>query len=256
MQCTEREGFEVKRVADKLVTLIKDGSRTSRRIVQEFFEVKNWDGGRIPHRWKGVNESGDMRAMYKALDDFPQRFKSRHSNYARMTITHSSITRGTGEFVDIDMNRKISRSYGRVTIVEMTDRDLSLFHRGQLITGDKGEDVWDHENDRPRLDTHRGFDEDPIGVQADDKIREKEEFVCTPPPPFHHPHTHTHTHTHTFHPQEQKLDNYDYVADPAQYLGYQVCRPPPRPTQMQRDSSTPFPHCPAATRYRGGGRAA
>ena len=45
-QCTQHEAFEVKRVADKLVTLIKDGSKSSRRIVQEFFEVKNWYGGR------------------------------------------------------------------------------------------------------------------------------------------------------------------------------------------------------------------
>ena len=176
-QCSETEAFEVKRVSDRLVTLIKDGSKSSRRIVQEFFEAKNWSGGKTSRNYDGLGESGDSRAMYKAFDDFPQRFKARHSNYTRMTITHTHQERKNGQFINASNNMLLSKRIGRICIVEMRDRDLSLFHRGQLITGDKGEDVWDHENDRPLLDTHRGFQEQPIGVQVDDKIRQQEEQV-------------------------------------------------------------------------------
>eukprot|EP01064_Diplonema_japonicum_P010867 TRINITY_DN1809_c1_g1_i4.p1 TRINITY_DN1809_c1_g1~~TRINITY_DN1809_c1_g1_i4.p1 ORF type:complete len:503 (+),score=111.26 TRINITY_DN1809_c1_g1_i4:42-1550(+) len=198
VQCTVTEAFEVKRVADRLVTLIKDGSRSSRRILQEFFEVKNWDGGRRPNTWSGVGEAGDMRALYKALDDFPQRFKNRQGNYTLMTPTHTPTIRQGGPFLDPDQNRMLLRRVGDIAIVEMKDRDLSIFHRGQLVTGDKGADVWDHDKDRPLLDTHRGFDEQPIGLQVDDEIREKEE-------------------------RERKSRGVegDFVTDPSQYVGYQ-----------------------------------
>ena len=119
-----------------------------------------------------------MRAMYKALDDFPQRFRQRHGNYARMTVTHTHMDRVRGRFIDPDVNKLLGKVHQRLCIVEMRDRDLSLFHRGQLITGDKGEDVWDHENDRPLLDTHRGFHEQPLGVQVDEKLQEQEDRVC------------------------------------------------------------------------------
>ncbi|KAJ9470630.1 hypothetical protein DIPPA_00615 [Diplonema papillatum] len=198
VQCTVTEAFEVKRVADRLVGLIKDGSKTSRRILQEFFEVKNWDGGREPRTWEGVGEAGDMRAMYKALDDFPQRFKGRFSNYALVTPTHTPWMRRGGPFLDPDQNRLLLRRNGHIAIVEMLDRDLSIFHRGQLITGDKGEDVWDHDKDRPLLDTHRGFTEQPIGLRVDEEIRDQEERE-----------------------KQARGSEAAYVVDPSQYIGYQ-----------------------------------
>eukprot|EP01061_Rhynchopus_euleeides_P001444 TRINITY_DN11020_c0_g1_i1.p2 TRINITY_DN11020_c0_g1~~TRINITY_DN11020_c0_g1_i1.p2 ORF type:complete len:495 (+),score=141.99 TRINITY_DN11020_c0_g1_i1:57-1541(+) len=198
-QCTQHEAFEVKRVADKLVTLIKDGSKSSRRIVQEFFEVKNWYGGRESRNINNLGDAGDMRAMYKALDDFPQRFRQRHGNYARMTVTHTHMDRVRGRFIDPDINKLIGKVHQRLCIVEMRDRDLSLFHRGQLITGDKGEDVWDHENDRPLLDTHRGFHEQPLGVQVDEKLQEQEDRE-----------------------KEMRGDMHPFVTDPKAYIYTQV----------------------------------
>ena len=173
-QCTRTEAFEVSRVADRLVTLIKDGSKNSLRIVQEFFEVKTWQGSRKPRSWDGAGERGDLRPMYKAFDDYPQRFKSRHGAYTIVTHTHTPFEI-KGVLVDADSNRNISTRGGSISIVEMANRDLSLFHRGQLITGDKGDDVWDHEKDRPLLDTHRGFVTQPPYAEEDASIREVEE---------------------------------------------------------------------------------
>eukprot|EP01062_Namystynia_karyoxenos_P070723 TRINITY_DN66093_c0_g1_i1.p1 TRINITY_DN66093_c0_g1~~TRINITY_DN66093_c0_g1_i1.p1 ORF type:complete len:549 (+),score=177.56 TRINITY_DN66093_c0_g1_i1:120-1649(+) len=174
VQCGPNVGYEVTRIINKIVTLCKDGSRTSRRILQEFFEYTPWSGGKFRPE---EGEQGDPRLLYKALDDYPQRFKKRNGGYALMTPIHTDWSRTTGgPFIDIDLNKSISRACRRrMSIVEMVDRDLSIFHRGQLITGDKGPDVWDQEKDRPQLDS--GYDGQPRALDLEDQyIKEQQKL--------------------------------------------------------------------------------
>eukprot|EP00756_Hemistasia_phaeocysticola_P066088 Hpha_TRINITY_DN8994_c0_g1::TRINITY_DN8994_c0_g1_i1::g.80758::m.80758 len=175
VQCSQTEGYEVKRVADKLVTLAKDGSRTSRRIIQEFFEYKPWGGGKTHLQERDrVDQPGDLRVMYKILDDFPQRYKNRHGDYALYTPTSTHMARRGGPFINPDNWKSLNRRRGRVCIVEMKDRDMSIFHRGQIITGDKGADVWDKEKDRPQL--HSGT-AGPEALRWEDQYMEEQQAL-------------------------------------------------------------------------------